>query len=85
MGGYEEEETPVPEITENASEQRDDCLQSVYNSISCEPCPPHTLGSHAPFHMTLHESLTLFCLYSITLLSSKVIFRICLGNFLLLI
>lgn len=49
----EEERTPVPKISENASEHRADCVQSVYNCVSCEPCQPSMLGSHAPFPVTL--------------------------------
>lgn len=49
----EEERTPVPKISENTSEHRADCVQSVYNCVSCEPCQPSMLGSHAPFPVTL--------------------------------
>lgn len=50
---WREKRTPVPKITANASEHRAHCVQSVYNCVSCEPCPPSMLGSHAPFPATL--------------------------------
>lgn len=65
-GIWRRKRTPVPKITENASEHRADCVQSVYNCVSCEPCPPSMLGSHAPFHTTLlymRESKLILCIF----------------------
>jgi len=66
--------TLVSKITENVSEHS---LSRDHNCVSHEACPPSTLGSHAPFPMTLlysRESIW-FSLDLVNVLSSKTILR----------
>lgn len=75
-GIWRRKRTPVPKIKENASEHSTDCVQSVYNCVSCEPCPPSMLGSHAPFHTTLiymRESELILCVVCFLLFFLKII------------
>ncbi len=78
-GIWRRKRTTVPVITVNASEHRTDCVQSVYNCVSCEPRPPSLLGSHATFPVTLlytRGSKLIWCI-SVISLSSLITCKIC--------
>ena len=56
-GIWRRKRTPVPKITENASEHRADFIQSVCNCVSAEPCPPFMLWQSCTVSrdLALHE------------------------------
>lgn len=68
-------------IMENISEHRTDYVQSVYNCVSREPCPPSALDSHAPFPVTLlyiRDSKQIACVFShFTLKFNRIQNRLC--------